>query len=187
MSDTASRYSLPSGRSFGWSITLSVILILAGIAAILLPPVIGVGVTLFIGWLLIISAITHFVFAWKSHTAGSILWEALVGVVYLVAGAYLIFHPLAGLISLTLVLAIYLLVEGIFEIILAFIVVRGRGWILFDGIITVILSFLIWRTWPSSSVWVIGTLVGISMLFSGFSRLMYSIACRRMIQGVDTV
>lgn len=187
MSDTASRYSLPPGRSFGWSITLSVILILAGIAAILLPPVIGVGVTLFIGWLLIISAITHFVFAWKSHTAGSILWEALVGVVYLVAGVYLIFHPLAGLISLTLVLAIYLLVEGIFEIILAFIVVRGRGWILFDGIITVILSFLIWRTWPSSSVWVIGTLVGISMLFSGFSRLMYSFACRPMIHGVDTV
>lgn len=187
MPDTASRYSLLPRRSFGWSITLSVILILAGIAAILLPPVIGVGVTLFIGWLLIISAITHFVFAWKSHTAGSILWEALVGVVYLVAGVYLILHPLAGLISLTLVLAIYLLVEGIFEIILAFIVVRGRGWILFDGIITVILSFLIWRTWPSSSVWVIGTLVGISMLFSGFSRLMYSFACRRMIHSVDTI
>lgn len=187
MSDLAPRYSLLPGRSFGWSITLSIILILAGIAAILLPPVMGVGVTLFIGWLLIISAITHFVFAWKSHTAGSILWEALVGVVYLVAGVYLIVHPLVGLISLTLVLAIYLLVEGIFEIILAFMVVRGRGWIIFDGILTLILAFLIWRTWPSSSVWVIGTLVGISMLFSGFSRLMYSVACHRLVHSTGAV
>lgn len=170
------------GKSIGWSIALSILLILAGIAAILLPPVMGLGVTLLIGWLLILSGITHLVFAWKSHSAGAVLWEVLVGIVYLFAGCYLILHPLAGLLSLTLLLAIYLFIEGIFEIILSFQIARsGRAWMILDGVITLILALMIWRTWPVSTVWAIGTLVGISMLFSGISRLMFSLAVRRTL------
>jgi uncharacterized membrane protein HdeD (DUF308 family) len=56
----------------------------------------------------------------------------------------------------------------------------GTGWILFDGVISVILAFLIWTTWPWSTEWAIGTLVGVSMFFSGISRLMVSLAARRM-------
>jgi uncharacterized membrane protein HdeD (DUF308 family) len=169
-------------RSVGWSIALSIFLILAGLVAILLPPIMGLGVTLYIGWLLIVSGIAHFVFAWKSHSAGAVLWEVLVGFVYLFAGGYLVLHPLAGLLSLTLLLAIYLCIEGIFEIILSFKVTRsGRAWLIFEGVITLILSIMIWRTWPFSTIWAIGTLVGISMLFSGFSRLMFSLACRRSL------
>lgn len=175
----------PSSSSFkstGWSIALSILLILAGFAAILLPPIMGLGVTLFLGWLLILSGITHLIFAWKAHSAGAVLWEILVGLVYLFAGIYLIMHPLAGLLSLTLILAIYLFIEGIFEIILSFQLVRsGRVWMIFDGIITLILAFMIWRTWPVSTVWAIGTLVGISMLFSGISRLMFSLNARRVL------
>jgi uncharacterized membrane protein HdeD (DUF308 family) len=174
--------SLVPGKSINWSIALSILLILAGIAAILLPPVMGLGVTLFIGWLLLLSGITHLVFAWKAHSAGAILWEVLVGIVYLFAGFYLIMHPLAGLLSLTLILAFYLFVEGIFEIILAFQITRSsRAWMIIDGVITLILAFMIWRTWPVSTVWAIGTLVGISMLFSGISRLMFSLTVRRAL------
>jgi uncharacterized membrane protein HdeD (DUF308 family) len=169
-------------KSIGWSIALSILLILAGLAAILLPPIMGLGVTLYIGWLLVLSGITHFIFAWKSHTARAVLWEVLVGVVYLCAGGYLILHPLAGLLSLTLFLAIYLLIEGIFEIILAFqITPSGRPWMILEGAVTIILAVMIWRTWPFSTIWAIGTLVGISMLFSGISRLMFSLACRRTL------
>jgi uncharacterized membrane protein HdeD (DUF308 family) len=60
---------------------------------------------------------------------------------------------------------------------------RGSGWLLLDGIVTLILGVLIWRTWPSSTEWVIGTLVGISMLFSGASRLAISLAARRVLSG----
>lgn len=187
MNDVIARCSSIPQKSIGFSIALSILLILAGIAAILLPPIMGLGVTLYIGWLLIISGIAHFVFAWKAHTAGAVLWETLVGLVYLFTGVYLILHPLAGLLSLTLILAVYLLIEGIFEIILSFqLVSRGRGWMIFDGIVTLILAFMIWRTWPSSSAWVIGTLVGISMLFSGFSRLMFSLTCRRIFRSAAT-
>jgi uncharacterized membrane protein HdeD (DUF308 family) len=130
-----------------------------------------------------ISGVTHLVFAWKGHSTGSRLWELLVGLTYLFAGIYLILHPVAGLASLTLLLAFYLFFEGIFEI-LAFFPVRSRpgaGWLLFDGAITLLLAIMIWRHWPSSSVWAIGTLVGISMLFSGFSRLMLSLGAKRVL------
>jgi uncharacterized membrane protein HdeD (DUF308 family) len=85
--------------------------------------------------------------------------------------------------SLTLAIAIYLFAEGVLELILSFRLrpMPGSNWLLFDGIITVILGVMIWRTWPSSTEWVVGTLVGISMLFSGISRLMISLAARRLV------
>jgi len=89
----------------------------------------------------------------------------------------------AGLASLTLVLAAYLRLEAILEVILSFQLrpVSGSGWLLFDGIITFILAIMIWRSWPASTLWVIGTLVGISMVFSGVARLMISLGARRLV------
>ena len=92
----------------------------------------------------------------------------------------MLMHPLLGVLSLTLVLAVFLLFEGILELAFYFRIrrIRHAGWILFDGIVTLILGILIWAQWPSSSVWVIGTLVGISLIFSGISRFMLSLAVR---------
>ncbi len=186
MSSTPAPLSAIAHRSVNWSIALSILLIVAGFFALLIPELSGLGVTLFLGWLLIISGITHLIFAWKVHTTSRVLWEILVGIAYLLTGIYMIAHPAYGLLSLTLVLAFYLFFEGIFELILAFQLRphSGWGWTLFDGIITIILAIMIWRSWPNSSVWVIGTLVGISMLFSGFSRLMLSLAARRVVKHV---
>ncbi len=85
--------------------------------------------------------------------------------------------------TLTLFLACYLFFEGIFEIVQYFQIRprHGAGWLLFDAIVTLILAFMIWRAWPASSVWVIGTLIGISMIFSGISRLMLSLAAKRAV------
>jgi len=92
-------------------------------------------------------------------------------------------NPVAGLASLTLALAVYLLFEAVLELVLSFRLrpLPGSGWLLLDGIVTLILAILIWRSWPSSSAWAIGTLVGISMLFSGIARLMLSVAARRLV------
>lgn len=129
------------------------------------------------------SGAAHLVFAWHTRTTGGMLWELLLGILYIFIGAYLLLHLVAGLASLTLALAIYLFAEGVLKLILSFRLrpMSGSRWLLFDGIITLILSVLIWRTWPSSTEWVIGTLVGISMLFSGISRLMLSLAARDLI------
>ena len=90
---------------------------------------------------------------------------------------------MAGLASLTLFLAIYLFAEGVLELSLSFRLrpMPGSNWLLFDGIVTLILAILIWRSWPSSTEWVIGTLVGISMLFSGAARLSLSLPARRVL------
>ena len=170
-------------KSVGWSIGLSVLMILAGFLAIAVPQAAGIAVNLLVAWLLVFSGAAHLVFGWHVRTTGGILWELLLGVLYIVVGAYLLFRPVAGLASLTLALAIYLFAEGVLELILWFRLrpLPGSGGLLFDGIITLILGVMIWRTWPSSTEWVIGTLVGISMLFSGMSRLMLSLAARRLV------
>ena len=184
MSTASASLSALSPKSISWSIALSVLLILAGLFAILVPPVSGIAVTLIFAWAMIFSGITHFVFAFKTHTTGGVLWEILVGAVYLFTGIYLLLHPLDALIALTLILAIYLFFEGVVETIQSFQLRprHGANWLLFDGIVTLILAVMIWRSWPASTVWVIGTLVGISMIFSGFSRLMLSLAAKRALK-----
>jgi uncharacterized membrane protein HdeD (DUF308 family) len=171
-------------KAFSWSIALSVLLIIAGILAIVVPPIAGVGITIFVGWLLVFSGAMHIVYGWQSRAKGSLIWELLVGLVYIGAGVYLLWNPIAGLVTLTLGLAIYLFFEAVLEFVLA---IRSRpapgsGWLFLDSIITLILGFLILRTWPASSAWAIGLLVGISMLFSGTARLMISLAGRRVIR-----
>lgn len=170
-------------ESVGWSIGLSVLMIVAGLLAIVLPPAAGVAVVFLVAWLLVVSGGAHLVFAWHTRTAGGFVWELLLGILYIVVGVYVLLHPMAGLASLTLALAIYLFAEGLLEFVLSFLLrpMPGSRGLLFDGIITLILALMIWRTWPSNKEWVIGTLVGISMLFSGVCRLMLSLAARRLV------
>jgi uncharacterized membrane protein HdeD (DUF308 family) len=170
-------------ESVGWSIGLSILMLLAGILAIVIPPAAGIAVVLAVAWLLMFSGAVHLVFAWHTRTTGGFVWELLLGILYIGVGAYTLVHPVAGLASLTLILAIYLFAEAVLELVLSFRLrpMRGSNWLLFDGIVTLILAILIWRTWPSSTEWVIGTLVGISMLFSGVSRLVLSLAARRAL------
>jgi uncharacterized membrane protein HdeD (DUF308 family) len=84
--------------------------------------------------------------------------------------------------SFTLALAFFFVAEGVMDLIAYFQnrSAEGAGWILFDGIVTLILGILVWRHWPSSSGWVIGTLVGISLVMTGITRLMLSLAARRI-------
>jgi uncharacterized membrane protein HdeD (DUF308 family) len=81
-----------------------------------------------------------------------------------------------------LILASFLLVYGIFALVLAFRMKphNGWGWVLFDGIITLLLGILIWAHWPWTSAWVVGTLFGISIFISGITRLMVSLAIRKV-------
>jgi uncharacterized membrane protein HdeD (DUF308 family) len=165
-----------------WSVALSVVMIATGVLAIGVPLIAGVAVTALVGWLLIFSGVLHLAFAWRAGRAGAVVWEILLGIVYGAIGFYLLASPVAGLASLTLAIAFYLLIEGVLELVLSFQLrpIPGSGWLLVDGIVTLVLAVMIWTTWPSSAVWVVGTLVGISMFFSGITRLMLSLAVRRI-------
>lgn len=171
-------------RAVEWSVTLSIAMILAGIAGIIAPAVAGITVTVLAGWLLIFSGIAHLIFGWERRTTGVLGWELLVGFLYAVVGCYLLSHIGAALAALTVVLGIYLCAEAILEFVLAYRTrpLPGSGWLAIDGLITLVLALLMWRTWSAS--WAIGVLVGISILVSGISRLALSLAARRLVDNV---
>src|SRR4029453_2336048 len=91
-----------------WSIVLSVLMIAAGVLAIVSPAIAGVAVTVLFGWLLIFSGILHLAYAWRAGRPGAVVWEILLGMLYGGIGVYLLVWPGAGLASLTLALAFYL-------------------------------------------------------------------------------
>jgi uncharacterized membrane protein HdeD (DUF308 family) len=161
---------------------LSVLMIIAGILAIASPFVAGVAVTRIVGWLLLFSGVLHFVYAFRGGTVAAVLWEILVGVVYLLIGGYILTNTAIGLATLTFAIALYLFVEAILEFAESYMLryESGSGWLVFDGIIKLLLAFIIWGSWPSSKLWTIGTLVGVSMFFSGISRLIMSSWVRRI-------
>ena len=183
MSTASTPFRHQAAGALNLSIALAGLLILFGFLAMIAPEISGIGVTLLVGWLFALTGVLHFVFAWRTHSTSGVLWELLLGFLYIVAGVYLIAHPVAGLATLTLLLVAYLLMKGIFEL-LQFFQLRprhGSGWLLADSILSLLLAILIWRSWPSSSVWAIGTLIGISMLFAGISRLMLTLTVRRAL------
>jgi len=173
--------SLSSRGGTGWTMVWGIVLLICGIAAIALPWASGIGVVIVIGWVLLFSAVSHLIFAFHTHSVGGVLWQILLALIYGVAGVFMLMNPLAGLVTLTLVLAIFLLIEAALETALYFQLRRGinAGWILFDAIVTLILAILIWSQWPSSALWFIGTIIGISLIFSGVSRLSLASAMRR--------
>jgi uncharacterized membrane protein HdeD (DUF308 family) len=175
-------------RASGWSIGLGIIMIIAGIIAMFEPGVAGTLIAYVVGWSAIFNGAAQIVFAFRTHGGLHIALEVILGIIYIVAGIFLLLNPVTGLAALTLVLASFLLVYGIFGIVLGLKLRprRGWGWVLFDGVITLFLGCLIWIHWPSNTPWVVGTLFGISIFMSGVTRLMMSLAIRGMAsQTVD--
>jgi uncharacterized membrane protein HdeD (DUF308 family) len=169
-------------RASTLSILWGILLIALGVLSIASPMIAAVAVNVVISWLIVMAGVVHLAVAFHRREVGSIIWRALVGIAYIVFGGYLIANPAIGVASLTLVLASLFLVEGIFDIALFFQVraIRGSSWMLIDGIITLLLGLMIYMRWPSSSAWAIGTLVGVSLIVSGVTRLMLSLAVRRV-------
>jgi len=162
-----------------------VVFVVLGLLAIIEPGIAGLAVTLFVGWLLIFGGVAHIVAAFKGGGTRHVIWQVLIGILYIVGGFYFVTHPLIGLGTLTLLLAGIILMEAAFELVVYF---RSRGqsgsgWLLVNAVITLLLGGLIWFHWPWSSVWAIGTLVGVNLIMTGFSRLMFGMAARKLLSG----
>ncbi len=178
----AQNIPIAAGRSASTvSILWGVFLVILGIMAIGAPFLAAVAVNAVIAWLIIVAGIVHLVLAFHAHGAGSAIWRVLVGVAYLVFGGYMIVHPVLGVVSLTLVLAALFVIEGVLNLMLYARMRRlhGSSWVLIDGIITLVVGVMIYMQWPSSSVWAIGILVGVSLMISGATRIGMTFAVRR--------
>jgi uncharacterized membrane protein HdeD (DUF308 family) len=166
----------------GWYLAAAVLFIVLGIFAIVEPGVAGLGVTLLVGWMLAIGAVFHFIAAFKGRGAKQVIFQVLIGIVYAIGGFYFLTHTIMATGTLTLLLAGIILAEGVIEVISYFRLRKegASGWLLSNGIITLALGALIWFHWPSSTVWAIGTLVGVNLLMTGISRLMFGLAVRKI-------
>ncbi len=168
-------------RASGWSIALGILMIIAGMIAIFAPLEAGLVVVIVVGWMAVFNGGAQLFYAF-SHEAKHRWLEALLGIIYIIAGIYLLMHPLGGLLAITLLVGSFLVVYGVFALVLAFRMRPGAGWgwVLFDAIVTILLGILIYVHWPFNTEWVMGTLVGISFIVSGLSRTMVSLAVRRL-------
>ena len=169
-------------RITGWYVAAAVLFILSGIFAIIEPAFAGLGVTLLVGWLLILAGVTHFVEAFKGGGAKRVVLKVLAGIVYLVGGLYCLTHPLLAIGTLTVLLAAVIMAGGMLEIV-SYFRLKSEGmsrWVLFNGLFGLLLGMMIMLHWPSSSTWAIGILVGVHLLTTGMTRLMFGLAIRRL-------
>ncbi len=158
-------------KNAGLTVASGVVLIVAGLLAILSPLVAGLSITIMVGAMLAVSGISQCFLAFRAGAFGRALVVFIIGVLMTIAGFYMISQPVSGLATLTLILMAYLIASGILEIVVAFQLRPADGWRLelFNGAVTLILGILLWRQFPLSGAWAIGILFGIKMLFSGWA------------------
>lgn len=162
----------------GWLIALGILMMIAGAAAIIAPLLAALAVTALLGWLLLIGGIFQFMHSVRCRSFGPFLWEFLLALLYIFTGAILLFYPLQGVMTVTVVLAVFLVIGGLLEIFaaLSWRPARHWGWLLMNGILALILGALIWSGLPGTAVWMLGLLVGINLLFRGASLLAAGLA-----------
>ena len=163
-----------------FAIVTGIVLVVLGIFAMGSPLFTGVAVAIMVGILMVFSGITRTVFSFGAPTLASGILGVVIGLLTIVAGIVVLAHPLLGLATLTLVLAAYFLIDGVFEIGYAFQLkpTKGWAWTLFSGVVTLLLALMIWLQWPLSGAWAIGLLVGIQIFFAGWSMFGLGAAAR---------
>ncbi len=167
-------------KNWGWFFALGLALVVLGIIALGASVATTMVSILFLGWLLIIGGALSVVHAFfREKKWGGFFIDLLTGILYLVVGFMLVANPAAGAVALTLLIAFFLIFEGVFRIGVA---LSARwhhwGWLLLNGIITLVLGIAIWAQWPLTGLWVIGLFIGIELIFNGWGLIMLGVAAK---------
>ncbi len=154
-----------------WS---GILLSALGVAALLAPLVSTLVAETWIALIVLSAGFTKLVYAVQTRNQGGFIWKILLSSLYIITGIMLFVSPLTGVLTITVLLGSFFLTEGAFELVLAF---RLRNehknwtWALGNGIITLLLGAYVWFQYPFDAPWLLGTLVGASVLVSGISRI----------------
>ena len=162
MRRTVKRYSL-------WYLVQGGLMILAGILALVYPAISSVAVVFFIGWLLIFSGIFQGLSLIGARQVPH-FWLQLISVaLFIVVGALFLRNPGESLLTLTLLLIVFFLIEGISKVIFALTIrpFQNWGWVLVSGIVGILLAFYLWASIPVSAAWLLGVLLGIELICEG--------------------
>jgi uncharacterized membrane protein HdeD (DUF308 family) len=173
------------GKSWKVLLTAGIISTVLGAIAIIVPPLASVTITYLVGILLLIGAVAYVAEAISRGSTGHRIWSALLAVLYVFAGVWLIINPVSGTITLTWILAIFFLLIGVLRLI-AGIASRGKvpnaGWTIVNGVLSIVIAVLVIGDLPSSAAWAIGLLVGIQLLFDGIALIAAAMAGKKLAE-----
>ncbi len=168
-----------SEKSWWLYLLLGIALLIAGAFVLGDAVLASVVSAIFIGWVIVIAGILEIVHAFGARGWKGFVLDLLLGILYIAGGAILLSNPVAGSVTLTLVIGVIWLVSGTFRMVLAAAIWREGGWaIFFSGIVAALAGAIILARWPASGLWVLGLLLGIDLLVHGVAWIVYSLAVR---------
>src|SRR5712675_1856441 len=159
-----------------------ILLSILGLAAMIVPPLVSLAVTIFLCWMFLISGIGGLVVSyWARHLPG-FWWSLISAALAVLAGMILLARPIQGVLTLTIVVGAYFLAEGVATIMYALEHRRELSsrwsWLLIAGLMDIVIAFLVIAGLPGSAEWAIGLLVGINLLFGGTTLIGMALAAR---------
>lgn len=170
-------------RHWGIFLAEGIILVILGLAAIAIPPLAGLAATIILGWVFVIGGIVGLVSTFRARQAPGFWWSLLSALIALLAGAVLLWNPLQGLATLTFVLIAFFIIDGVLIIVLAIEYHRelsGRWeWMLLGGVMDLVLAAIIVSGLPGTLAWALGLLVGIDLVFGGFTLIAMALSARQ--------
>src|SRR3954451_24898325 len=167
-----------------WKVFLfeGILLAILGLAAMIVPPLAGLAVTIFLGWMFLISGVVGLVVTFWARQMPGFWWSLISAALAIGAGVILLARPVQGTLTLTIVVGAYFLAEGVVTIMYALEHRRELSerwtWMLFSGVLDILIAFIIIAGLPGSAEWAIGLLVGINLLFGGASMIGMALAAR---------
>jgi uncharacterized membrane protein HdeD (DUF308 family) len=160
-----------------------ILLVILGLAAMIVPPLASLAVTIFLGWMFLISGVAGLALTLWARGMPGFWWSLISAVLGIAAGIILLAKPVQGTLTLTIVVGAYFLAEGVATIMYALEHRRELSerwtWLLIGGVLDILIAFLIIAGLPGSAEWAIGLLVGINLLFGGASLIGMALAARR--------
>ena len=168
-------------KQWWWLLLLGCLLVVGGIVALAFPFATSIGVTVVIGTILLICGFATIISAFWTGKWSGFLIQLLIGILYVVLGLSIHEAPLASVLVLTMLAASLFIVAGIFRITAALVLRFPQwGWTLLNGVITTLLGVIIFRHFPETGLWLVGTLVGIDLIFNGWSWIMLAVDVRNI-------
>ena len=183
MAETVSQTGRNLKSSWIWMAILAVISLIGGIWALLNPPAATLAATLIAGWTFLFLGVLQIIQSFQVNNGWpGFLWALLFGVLLLLAGLSLVFNPLAGMISLTLLVAALFLATGVVKVVYAFSLrpISGWGWVLVSGLVSIALAVMIMADFPWSAAAVLGILLGVELISNGILFLLIALGLRKL-------
>jgi len=162
-------------------LVLGIVLVLVGMAAIAFPFLSTIAAKIALGWIFVFSGAAIIIHAFSAGDWSGFFWNLLIGLLHLVVGGYLALLPLTGIITLTILVAALLIADGLLELAMALRIRPhdGWGWVLLSGLVAIAAGLLIALQLPGSATWTLGLIIGIKMIFSGWSFITLALAGHR--------